>query len=105
MTLLEKLKLMLGLTDDTQEPLLYFLLDVSKQKILNKLYPYGYDDADVVPSRYEYNQLMIAVYFFNKRGAEGQLSHSENGISRTYESSDVPATFLRDVTPMVSVVK
>ena len=41
----------------------------------------------------------------NKRGAEGQTSHSENGISRSYENADIPSSMLKVVTPHVGVIK
>ena len=56
-----------------------------------------------VPTRYETKQVEIAVYLYNKRGAEGQTSHSENGINRTYESADVPESLMRGITPYVGV--
>ena len=35
----------------------------------------------------------------NKRGAEGEVSHTENGISRTYEKADIPTSMLRTIVP------
>ena len=52
--------------------------------ILNKMHPFGYPEATAVPARYEYLQLQLAVEIYNKRGAEGQTTHSENGISRSW---------------------
>lgn len=52
--------------------------------ILNKMHPFGYTAGTVVPERYEYLQLQLAVEIYNKRGAEGQTTHSENGISRSW---------------------
>ena len=34
-------------------------------------------------------------------GSEGQTSHTENGITRQYESADVPASMLKTITPHV----
>ena len=52
--------------------------------ILNKMYPFGYPDGTVVPPRYEQLQIQLAVELYSKRGAEGQTSHSENGINRSW---------------------
>lgn len=52
--------------------------------ILNRMYPFGYPEGTVIPIRYERLQLSLAVELYNQRGAEGQSSHSENGISRTW---------------------
>ena len=104
MTQAEKLKLLKAMVgeSDTEEVLLAYL-NIAGQKILNRAYPYGTDEAEV-PRRYAFLQCEIASYLLNKRGAEGQTSHSENGISRSYESADVPESLLGAVTPMVGVI-
>lgn len=58
-----------------------------------------------VPEKYGALQCEIAAYMLNKRGAEGQTSHSENGITRSYENADVPSSMLKVVTPHVGVIK
>ncbi len=78
-------------------------LTIAGQKILNRAYPYD-DTVTEVPRRYGYLQCEIATYLLNKRGAEGEVGHSENGISRSYESADVPDSMLRDVIPYCRVV-
>ena len=105
MTQAEKLQLLKALVgeSDTEEVLLTYL-NIAGHKILNRAYPYGTDETEV-PSRYDFLQCEIAAYLLNKRGAEGQTSHSENGISRSYESADVPESMLGAVTPMVGVIR
>ena len=100
----EKLKLLKAMVgeSDTEEVLLAYL-DIAGSKILNRAYPYGTEETEV-PRRYEFLQCEIAAYLLNKRGAEGQTGHSENGISRSYESADVPESLLGAVTPMVGVI-
>jgi hypothetical protein len=98
---LQLLKAMVG-ESDTEEVLLTYL-NVAGHKIINRAYPYGTDDPEV-PTRYEFLQCEIAAYLLNKRGAEGQVGHSENGISRTYGSADVPEAMLSAITPMVGVI-
>ena len=98
---LQLLKAMVG-ESDTEEVLLTYL-KIAGQKIINRAYPYGTDETEV-PTRYDFLQCEIASYMLNKRGAEGQTSHSENGISRNYESADVPESLIGAVTPMVGVL-
>ena len=104
MTQVEKVKLLQAMvgTSDSEEVLLAYL-DVAGRKVLNRAFPY---DAEVteVPARYAFLQCEIATYLLNKRGAEGQTAHNENGISRTYESADVPASLLNAIVPMVGVI-
>ena len=105
MTQEEKLTLLKAMVgeSDTEEVLLAYL-DIAGSKILNRAYPYGTEETEV-PSRYEFLQCEIASYLLNKRGAEGQTSHSENGISRSYESADVPESLLGAITPMAGVIR
>lgn len=82
------------------------LLLLAKNVVLNRLYPFGYEDAVEVPSRYDTLQVQIAVELWNHKGAEGQISHSENGISRGWESGNVSEALLSQIVPMVgSVIK
>lgn len=100
---LNQLKILLGKQgDNSEDDLLLMLLTLSGQKILERVYPYN-DSIKEVPSRYATKQVEIAVYLYNKRGAEGQISHNENGISRTYESADVPESLMKGLTPYVGV--
>ena len=95
------LKAMVG-ESDTEEVLLAYL-NIAGNKIINRAYPYD-NEVTEVPSRYAFLQCEIAAYLLNKRGAEGQTSHSENGISRSYGSADVPEALLGAVTPNVGVM-
>ena len=103
MTQEEKLKLLKAMGESDTEEVLLAYLNIAGRKILNRAYPYGTDEIEV-PTRYDYLQCEIASYLLNKRGAEGQTGHSENGISRSYESADVPESLIGAVTPMVGVI-
>ena len=105
MTQTEKVKLLKAMVgeSDTEEVLLAYL-NIAGSKILNRAYPYGSEETEV-PARYDFLHCEIAAYLLNKRGAEGQTGHSENGISRSYESADVPESLLGAVTPMVGVIR
>jgi hypothetical protein len=59
-------------------------LATAKGLILNKMYPFGYPENTEIPARYEQLQIQLAVELYSKRGAEGQTSMSENGISRSW---------------------
>ena len=78
-------------------------LTIAGKKIIEHRYPYD-DSVTEVPARYGYLQCEIATYLLNRRGAEGEISHSENGINRTYESANVPESMLREVTPLCGVI-
>lgn len=99
---LSALKAMVG-GSDTDEVLSTYLMLAGK-KVIARAYPYD-DTVTEVPVQYESIQLEVAAYMLNKRGAEGQTSHSENGIVRAYENADVPASMLKAITPHVGVIK
>jgi hypothetical protein len=90
-------------TPDWSEEVLLTYLAIAGRKIINRAYPYK-DDVETVPKRYELLQCEIASYLLNKRGAEGEISHSENGISRSYESADVPESLIGQVVPFCEVL-
>lgn len=99
---LTALRAMVGGSDADEVLSTYLLL--AGRKIIARAFPYK-EDVTEVPVKYETIQLEIAAYMLNKRGAEGQTAHSENGISRTYENADIPASMLKGVTPYCGVIK
>lgn len=98
---LAALKAMVG-GSDTDEVLSTYLL-IAGRKIIARAYPYK-SDVTEVPTQYDFLQCEIAAYLLNKRGAEGQTSHSENGITRAYENADVPTSMLKVITPHCGVI-
>lgn len=90
--------------DTASRELLLALVEMSEGIVLNKRYPFGPPESATVPTVYEHIQLQIAVELFSKRGAEGQTSHGENGISRTYESADISPSLLKKIVPVCGSV-
>lgn len=103
MTLEEKRALLSQMTGETDADQLVAYLGLARTKILRRLYPFQSDITDM-PEQYAANQVDIAAYLLNKRGAEGQTSHNENGIDRKYGSADVPEEYFRGIVPYVGVV-
>ena len=101
---LEQLKILLGISDATEDALLQTLLLIAERAIINRLYPFKTIGV-VIPNEYILRQIEIAVYLYNRRGSEGQTSHNENGINRSYESAYIPDSMLKDIIPYVEVVK
>ena len=108
MTEVEKLSLlraMVGQPADGSwsDDVLLSYLKIAGEKIINRAYPYD-DTVTEVPRRYGVLQCEIATYLLNKRGAEGETAHSENGISRTYENADIPESLMGEIIPNVGVL-
>lgn len=129
MEILERLQLRTGDTSESSVNLFNELIEEAKNAILSRRFPFGdYPTIDVpvtddngdpvlgedgeavteaktyVEDRYLDLQFRIALDLYNKIGAEGQTSHGENGISRSYESSWISAQLLHEVTPYAGVI-
>ena len=101
MTQLERLKVKIPENDNELE--LEDILESAKAVILSRRYPFGEQPLEI-EDRYKDLQIRIAVEMYNKRGVEGQTSHSENGVSRSYSSASVSEELLREITPKAGVV-
>lgn len=86
MTVTEKIEAMsVAIAPDTAENrVMEEHLVEAEAMILNKMYPFGYQDGTSLPSRYDRLQIRLAVELYTQRGNEGQSSHTENGVTVTY---------------------
>ena len=98
MTIDEKIAMVSVMSDEYDEEKVSAYLTLAGRKIIDRAYPFD-DTVTEVPARYEMLQCEIASYLILKRGAEGQTSHGENGVQRSYESGDVPESMLSEVVP------
>lgn len=101
MDVLERLKLR---TAEPDETILVDCLESAKSAIMSRRWPYQEWPEEIEP-QYVDLQYRIALDLYNKTGAEGEIVHSENGVSRSYESSWISEQLLREVVPMVGVLK
>lgn len=105
--IIEKRRLLVGLKadDSTQDSLLLLFWSQAERKVIKARYPYGYNESQKANalSQYADNIEQIYIYLWNKQGAEGETSHNENGVSRTYENAGIPSSFLADIVPCVGV--
>lgn len=96
------LRIMVG--DSDSDDVLSVYLTLAGKKIISRAYPYDTSVTEV-PTQYDTLQCEIAAYMLNKRGAEGQTTHTENGITRSYENADIPSSMLKAVTPHCGIPK
>ena len=97
--MLDVLKMETG-SDDTA--LLASYLESAKSAVINKAYPFR-EGINEVPRKYQRRTIEIATYLFNKRGAEGETIHIENGTDRHYESASVPPSMLAGIIPLAKI--
>lgn len=104
MDLLRRLKVRLGIKDDTENELLEVLIEDASNtitSILYKAYPTIPNDVDL--TRYQSQIIAVAIEMYNKQGAEGQIQHSENGINRSWNNADFSLQALKGVSPLAYV--
>jgi hypothetical protein len=88
-------------TELTDAEIAPFLL-VAGNIALNTYDPFG--DTDKLPRKYEVVQCRIANFMLVKQGAEGEIQHTENGVTCIYGQSDIPAELLHEIVPKVGVI-
>lgn len=94
MAQLDTLRELVG-SDQPSDVVLQFYLDNASDIICDLR------DTDAVETKYLNTQIKMALELVAKHGAEGQISHTENGISRTYESADISSSLLSQITPII----
>lgn len=104
MTEATKIAIVKSMTEETDTDVISAFLELAGDAICHYADPYGQTERSALLERYGGVQTRAAAYFLNKRGAEGESGHSENGISRSYESADLPESLLREITPVCGVV-
>lgn len=101
MTDAEKIVLVEAMTDETDDDVVSAFLSMAGDAVYHYADPYKTTDKDTILAEYGGVQARAAAYYLNKRGAEEQVSHGENGISRGYETGDLPDSLKREITPKV----
>ena len=94
------------MSGETSAAVVSAYLAMSGDAIINRAYPFATEkerEILTVPTRYQNLQCEIAVYLLNKRGAEGETLHNENGINRSYENGGIPDSMLKQVVPFCRV--
>lgn len=89
--------------DDTR---LSVYLDFAKNEILNKMYAFDNKPENVIdiPNKYNQVQIMAVVVGLTVAGAEGQNSHSENGIGRTFSYPTMVEYIHKHVMSVVDII-
>lgn len=105
MTDVEKITLVQAMTNEEDADVISAFLDLAGEAICHYADPYKTKDKESLLNEYYGVQVRAAAYYINKIGAEGQISHSENGISRTYENAELPDSLLREITPICGAVR
>lgn len=76
--MLDKLKLILGITDNSKDDLLSLILDTVIQEFLD------YTNREDIPDGSNAVVLQMAVIQYNRIGSQGVASQSYSGVSESY---------------------
>ena len=78
-------------------------LQLACSAMIERLFPYDPEkSAEDLPERYDTIQCELAARYFLRRGGQGELSHEENGINRSFASVD-DDDILKRLTPYAKV--
>lgn len=86
--------------DDTNDTILRLELE-SAIGVINRCRRFTPTEEALYDKKYEDKVLPLTIAGFMKNGAEGEVSHTENGIMRQYGSANkYPEEMLEDITPL-----
>lgn len=115
MTQLERLRV--RIPEESNDAVLEDLLESAKSIYLNLRYPYGnfpikrmedykgnVEEATYVEPRYLDWQIRAATELYARSGMEGEISHTENGTARHYESAMLSSTLRNEIIPLAKGV-
>ena len=96
MTTSEKITIVKTLVNDSAltDDFVTVYLTKAESAIRNRMYPFGLPKENgvektfTVPTKYEMLQCDLASRYILRRGGEGEIKHGENGIERTYSSTN-----------------
>lgn len=102
----EKIELIMPLLDDDSisGEKIEAYLTLAEKALISHRYAHSSQKVTEVPEEYEYVQIQAVIVGLGLSGAEGQKSHSENGISRAFKYSDMVDYIHRNVPAYVGVI-
>lgn len=105
MTDIERLKLRIPeATDAELEDVLESARDVILSKCFVSVSRTSEEDKTIALVTHKEKVLNAAVVIYNMRGVEGQTSHSENGVARSYADCAGMKPILEQIVPRCDVV-
>lgn len=106
--MLSKLKLLLGISDDSKDDLLELLIEIANDVAKRNIYPFV-DDIDeiVLGTKYDYWIIQASKEMYQNLGQENVRKYSENGISIEYTDlvNGLSYDLLTQLVPKVGIPK
>ena len=104
MTDAEKIIMVKAMSDETDDGVVSAFLSAAGEELYHYVDPFETTAKEDVLEQYGFAQAKLAAYRLNKRGWDFEVSHNENGVGRSYETGDIPASILKELTPKAGVV-
>lgn len=109
MTDLEKLVMLRSIcgydVEEMSDTILTTYLNMAEGIVIRHCFPLLPNGVNaMMPEKYNTLQVQIANELIQKRGAEGEKSHNENGVNRSYETAGVSKSLLQQITPCARVI-
>ena len=104
MTTDEKLamvKTLLEVSGEAEDARIKVYLTAAEKEIISWRYSLSSQKVTAVPEEYEMTQVFAVVAGYSQSGAENQLAHTENGITRQFKYADMIAYIRSHVLPIV----
>ena len=99
---IREVQTLVGYDETATTELVTVYLNIARDKINDRAYPFMEHKPADVPARYDHLQCELAVRGFLRRGGEGETNHEENGVNRTYaDTTDMD--LLRRIVPFAAV--
>lgn len=80
--------------DDVSDDEVEVYLQIAERKALDRIFPFSEGE---LPEKYELDVCELAVRLLSRKGGEGEMQHSENGVARIYgnvDDSDILSRFI-----------
>jgi len=104
MAMIDKVKIRLGISDDSQDLLLAELIEDAASLYFRRRYPVTPVPDDMPLSKQEESWVVRAtVEIYGKLGVEGQTYDNENGKNRGWETGTISRSLLQEITPVAGV--
>lgn len=104
MDLADKIKMVKALSEETDDDIIAAFLGFAGTALWRYGDPFQTMEEEKFLELYPDVQVDYAAYKLNKRGWDYETSHSENGVSRIFETGDMPPSIMKRITPIASVV-
>lgn len=99
---IKRVQTLLGNEAEVDSSTITEYLAIAEDDIINTRYPFGAPDFYEIETQYEGVQCQLAARYIVRRGGLGEIEHDENGINRSWYSSD-DRELLAKITPFGKV--